>query len=351
MFGMAKQKEEKSTNDKPIKAYIEPHQADEYNTLLREKMFALKDTGISSRVFNLWKKVGLVDTPLSSAEHGWIKFSFSDYIWLKIIQDLRSFGCSLADIRNAKKLLMSTGFFDNENLTRIGTDKTAIEEFLADVEKQINLKFFGKSLDDLRNSIREREVYEALLDSMVKPLNNLEMTVLHMLAGKKDAYLLFTPGLSSSQNQALKFPDKGLRGEKQTGKSKSFALLNVTLAMDTFPRVSPEIPHLKISLRHYIKQFIADESKEKQLEYIRVLSKDEIELLKQIRQGKATEITVKLIDNKIDRIEVTKDLKKDAEARIIETFTSNEYSDIAYKVENGKIVSFKKTTKIKSRKN
>jgi hypothetical protein len=57
-----------------------------------------------------------------------------------------------------------------------------------------------------------------------------------------------------------------------------------------------------------------------------------------------------MIDNKIDRIEVTTELKKDAESRIIETFTSSEYSDIAYKVANGKIVSFKKTTKIKSRK-
>jgi DNA-binding transcriptional MerR regulator len=338
------------SKDSAKKAYIEPHEADEYKKLLREKVFSLKDTGVSSRVFYLWKKLELVDTSFNKEGQGWANLCFSEYIWLKIIQDLRKFGCPLNEIKEAKNMLLGRGLSELEKDILKDGMNTMLKSFYDRIEKQgADIKKFKGAVLQVETAVRERKLYELMLDGLERPLNNLEIVIVDILAKKRDAYLMFTLPNTGLQG-TVKAKGKKKLAVKSTDGNTSFPTLNIEFTIEQFPRVSPELPHLKISLWHYIKAFIADETKEKKLENIKILSPDEMELLKQIRQGNATEITVKMIDNKIDRIEVTTELKKDAESRIIETFTSSEYSDIAYKVANGKIVSFKKTTKIKSRK-
>ena len=114
-----------------------------------------------------------------------------------------------------------------------------------------------------------------------------------------------------------------------------------------------DVPHIKLPLKVYIREFIAELKNEKKLEQSAILSKEELQLLFELRQDKVLEITVKMNNHnfskksQIERIEVTRELKKSAESRLIETYTSKEYADISYKVADGQIVSFKKVTKIK----
>src|SRR3954471_12465116 len=70
---------------------------------IEEKNFLLINTGISPRVFNNWKKLGLL--PQASTERKWNKFSFTEFIWLKIVQELREFGLSIEKILKVRKLL------------------------------------------------------------------------------------------------------------------------------------------------------------------------------------------------------------------------------------------------------
>ena len=318
--------------DQVFKPKISRETVEQYNKLLREKLIPLKDTGTNSRVFNLWKKVGLVNVPLNR-EH--IKLSFTEFIWVKIIQDLRKFGCSLEDIENAKKLC------DQRDIAELEKESAEAEKLLTGLRNYMTHRSKeerqGLMLHNYGQLIEQLE-----LDALGQPLNNLETFLLYMLTTKSSPYILFFV------NQNLQEPETETSDEKSKGAKMLLPYFYDDAIGDSETSVQiNELPHLRIPLKHYVKDFISDENNAKHLEKIELLSKDELALLTQIREGNATEITVKFKDGKPDRMEVTQNIKKEVEARIIETFTSHEYADVSYKVADGNMITFQKTTKIK----
>jgi DNA-binding transcriptional MerR regulator len=71
---------------------------------LSEPRFLLRDTGISARVLSHWKKMGLLKSTDSEIQL-WTRFSFIDYILLKIIQQMRMFGVSIKTIKSISSKL------------------------------------------------------------------------------------------------------------------------------------------------------------------------------------------------------------------------------------------------------
>lgn len=67
---------------------------------LRKENFKLSDLGISARILNHWKNNNLL--PVIRGE-GWNRFSFLEYIWLKIVISLRDFGFPLQNILKVKE--------------------------------------------------------------------------------------------------------------------------------------------------------------------------------------------------------------------------------------------------------
>jgi hypothetical protein len=114
-----------------------------------------------------------------------------------------------------------------------------------------------------------------------------------------------------------------------------------------------EVPHIKIPMNVYIRDFIANNKYESQLPEFGLLSKEECILLSAVRKASVREITINFrIPNnsgevRKERIELTKNLKKEAEARLIEIFIKVEYAAISYKVSDGKVVNFEKRPRIK----
>ena len=320
--------------DEIYKPKLQPETVKAYNKLLRARVIPLKDTGTNSRVFHLWKKLGLVNVPVDR-EH--IKLSFTDFIWLKIIQDLRKFGCTLEDIQKAKKLC------EGGEIAKIEKQISEEEALIKGLTDYISARSLSKEQQKELHFHKMFQLMEKLkVESIAKPLNNLETFILYMITSKSNPYLLFVinENVIETDEENINQGKKGaamLRPfiyDEDKGDKKTLALIN-------------QLPHIKIPLRHYVKDFIADENNAKYIEQIEWLTKDELTLLKHVREDKATEITIKFKEGKPDRIEVTKDMKEDVAARIMQTFTSHEYSDITYKVANGKMVNFKKTTQIK----
>ena len=321
--------------DQIFKPKLQPETVKAYNKLLRERVIPLRDTGTNSRVFHLWKKLDLVNVPVNR-EH--IKLSFTDFIWLKIIQDLRKFGCTLEDIQKAKKLC------EGKDIAKLEKKSKKEDELIEGVQNLMRI-MSARSKEEKQELEKQgffRQLEKIKLQAVEKPLNNLETFILYMITAKSNPYLLFFV------NDNIAEIDEEDINERKKGSAMLLPYIYDESMGDaeTLEKIN-ELPHLKIPLKHYVKGFIADENNAKHLEKIELLTKDELTLLQQIREGKATEITVKFTEGKPDRMEVTKDVKKDVEARIIETFTSHEYANVSYKVLDGKMVNFKKVTQIK----
>lgn len=66
--------------------------------------FTIKDIDISHRWITHWEKEGLLINPKAEKNEKWRKFNAFEFIWLKLIVELRKFNIPLDVIRNLKKI-------------------------------------------------------------------------------------------------------------------------------------------------------------------------------------------------------------------------------------------------------
>lgn len=70
---------------------------------ITKPLFTVNNLGLSYRTVNYWDKNNLLLSERKS-EKAWRKFSFIDFIWINMIQDLRDFGFSTKTIHKIKAL-------------------------------------------------------------------------------------------------------------------------------------------------------------------------------------------------------------------------------------------------------
>jgi DNA-binding transcriptional MerR regulator len=69
-----------------------------------ERRWSVSDVGVPSRWISHWDRAHvLMDVEREGA--GWRKFSFIDYVWLRIVCELRAFGLALPAVRRVKDIL------------------------------------------------------------------------------------------------------------------------------------------------------------------------------------------------------------------------------------------------------
>lgn len=324
---------------------------------LHQRNFYLRDVGISARLFNQWKNYGLVDLPVSAHGRKWVTLNFGEYLWLRVINDLRKLGCPLEDIIRIKERYMADTFKMAIQANKVDVFNDTFWEVARKTGKMSN-----EQLAQLKKEMAGLNPFDLLGEVFQRPLNFFESMILNMITLRSESYLVlfltdYWPGIKPLNTNPDKIPDGKKRKKAVRVSTVEFALLS-----DEFKRMDVggadlaaifQVPHIKIPMRIYIREFISDNRNEIYLEELGLLTQEELTLLKEVRKQNVKLITVrfKLDGNegkpRIQRIEVTKELKKDTEARLVETFTGNEYADITYKVENGKMISFQKTIKIK----
>jgi hypothetical protein len=323
---------------------------------LKERQFLLRDLGVAPRIFYQWKEFGLLDE--GKPERKWVKLDFGQFFWLRIVQDLRKFGVPLEDILRIKKRYTRNLYSDMESIL---SDDQRNEFFMkiADSLPGLSLKEKEEAKLEILDKNTQKEIFEKIAP---KSSNLLDMCIIHMVAVGKPTYLtlFLTDDIPNLDFEKVAPPPAGSPGKRKKARRQS--CIEFILHMEEFENYKTDlallrkvegVPHIKLPLHHYIKEFISDLKNEKRLEQSAILSNEEMFLLKELRKDNVTEIKIimnqhnETSEKDINRIEVTIDLKKNAEARLIETFTSKEYADISYKVADGQIVSFRKTTKKK----
>lgn len=79
---------------------------EKFHKNIREKKFKVSDTDVKYRVINHWEEKGLLPDKLRKDSEGWRRFSIVEFIWLKVIEQLRSFGVPIDTIKETKERIM-----------------------------------------------------------------------------------------------------------------------------------------------------------------------------------------------------------------------------------------------------
>jgi len=329
--------------------YINPSEVENLLKKMRQREFLLRQTDVNPRVFNLWKKIGLVEIPYSPIGREWIKLNFVDYLWLKIILDLRKFGCSLENIIEVKKVCLKE--FCSE-LTDQYTGEDLIELLLNSVFPTVNASN-QKSRNELKLTLETHNISDLLNAALGKPMTMLEMVIVNMITTGSSAKIVITPlenitNEKTSTGNEVAVPTTDNKKSKRSLAAFLFTdeINKMLIPENVSERWIFELSHICLPLRNYLRDFVMKDENEKYILKLELLSQDELRLLKEIRKGRAHEIKITLKNGTVKRLEVKTNLEKSEESRLIETFGKNEYTEISYSTEKGKIVRFEKTTKI-----
>lgn len=293
-----------------------PFDAEALFNLLRERVFLKTEIDIVYSDLVNWERSNLLNIGGDSEKGDWKKLNYFEYIWVKIIQELRTFGFSYEEIESYKSKLMS-----KPNLGEI------IEAGKMDIDN-LEEQLGTTTVNDF-NTIADAG-YDESTDIGI---SQFELMIVRMIGtGEKWSILFFKdmPGfyfpLSVETLKAFAKNDKSEIPEELL--SKTF---------------------LSISLSTIISKFLVDSENSFQRTTISILTMSEHSILKQIRKGykNIKSIKIRFKNNQMDLLEVTSIKKVKLESRLLEYIKKGDYQTISIDTVDGKIVNFENTQKIK----
>lgn len=270
---------------------------------LRYRQFSLKDAGVTSRVHNNWRSLGIIPDAEEDGKRTY--FDFIQYLWLQIVKDLRAFGLPLETIAAVKDYLFE-------------------ENFMVDVEWS-DSDAFRKGIEDVaQRSITDEELKEA--EESFKQGNTFipyrfTLIVLGHFQYRTNTHIYIY----------------------LNGKVVVWSELEQNLNPESKPDLSE--PHINIPLGYYFAQFLSDETKAEFLPRIPILTREESEVLRAMRKDEVKELTIKFTKKggkrRADLItKVDKELSDKQKKEIALILGTRDYSTITMKKQNGTQLTF-----------
>ena len=264
-----------TTNEQFKKAFVTSFSLDQVSFLAKasERTIRLKETGITSRVFNHWKKLGLL---LSGAEisekRKWEILSFIDIIWLGCVQELRDLRVSLESIKRIKEVLLSPldpsiiiEMIDRElNKNTSGKINELIHLFLPAIEK---LELDAEQKQLIIAQLSTKEFYRDLIKN--RPITFIDTMLMNAVIYKSEVGIyMFSDG------EIVPF----LKNEVNVLNSNNERLHD---------------SHLYTSLTKQIFKFLNDSTKAEYVAQYELLTKAEVEMITYLREKGFSEVTFK----------------------------------------------------------
>lgn len=276
--------------------------AELYEVITKERL-SVKDTGINYRVINHWDEKGLIRFARNSTE-GHRRFSFVDFIWIKVVNELREFGVKLQDIEKIANGLyhpipmkeLMDAFAENIGLV---TDNSEIEG------KQDLIEFIKSG--DYKN-----------IDFSVLGFNFLHALIAEAIATRKPISILL-------------FKD---------GEWFPFIKEREHLYPDELRYKIDYIPHIMVSITDIIFRYIIEDELQDYFGEIRAFTPNEIQLLRYVKDGKYKKIVVNLRSKEFPVLVVNKGIG--AKEEIIKVLRQQHYKDFLVTEESGNEVRISK---------
>jgi hypothetical protein len=265
-------------------------------------IFKRNQTEISHRFLNWWTSENVIDKNIQEAG----RFTFVEYIWIKVVEQLRTF---------------------NVPLPFLATLKTKLFE-------PIKLKGFVSKTNQAKQFIKELNISETeknkLLDLVVKEnkseietgIHLFQLIILESIIKRKPI------GLAVFQNASYLIID----AEKEhlyTPNDKDL-LKNGT--------------YLSVSISKILSQFLHSDLAFSTMAKIQLLSYPENKLYECIHTGEYESIVIHFKDKKIKNIELKKAI--DTKQKIVNILNQGEFAEITVKKHKGIVTRIEQTLKI-----
>lgn len=280
-----------------------------------KKRYTLSDIGLKSKQAFDWTKAGLF---LEERENKFRrKYNAIEYVWLKIIKELREFGLSINAIKNLKSFLLK-----EVDMKEIITSfiETGLDEEDPDVEElQTALKDKYGSAKGLGKLNRE------LNDNQQELVNTvLSMIIIETVINKSNSHLLITKTGNTIVTDGEPFDDQVNLGD----------ILNA--------------PYISFPIKNILVDFINREDLMNSIEReeILLISEEEEKVLELLRKGNLVSLSVRFNkDNEISLIETEENIELEkVQGKLADFIMRNKYQVITYKTQDGKITSMRKKT-------
>lgn len=146
---------------------------EDITSIMTEKVYKVKDTEVPTRTIHYWKNEKLLFEEHEKADkHLMMKFSLSEFFWIKVIQKCRDFGLSINQIKKVKSDIIDKVKSYDENLDNKHQEiiKSIRESLKGEPEQKIQkeitealkyLKYVDFKIEEERNHFKE--VLEAVL--------------------------------------------------------------------------------------------------------------------------------------------------------------------------------------------
>lgn len=279
--------------------------ADEILESLQRRQFTLKDAGITSRVHNNWRSQGIV--PDSEEDGKKLYFDFIQYLWLQIVKDLRKFGLPLEVIAAVKDYLFDTDIMENRAWSN--SEREALRKA---VEKEAQRLVTDEEFEQVEGYLSLRR--------LLYPYRFSAIVLNHFQNRSNTNIYIFGDGRVAVWSKA---------------------------EQDANPEDKPDLdePHINVPLGHYFAQFLYDETKAEFLPKIPILTREENEVLRAMRNDEVKELTIKFSKQgnkrRADLItKVDKSLSDKQKKDIANILGTRDYSTITMKTQNGTQLSF-----------
>lgn len=282
---------------------------------ISEKAFKKTEIDIVySEIIN-WERAGLIDYDNQEKKGDWKKITYREYTWLKIINYLKDYGFSTQQILILKDRLFGTIEFEQSfTIAEKLFENYRGTSYESDLDEMIK---YRKENDDLI------KVDVLIIDTLIIK-SIIENEMLSILVSK-ELDLEFLP---------LSF---------RILKDIDFLELS-DIYNEMFNSSYVNIPISKIVSNYLIKD------NQQEVPYFKsILSEEEYKLLKLIRKNKKDlkSMTIAYKDGKADRVEVTEVKQVELESKLMHLIKKGEYLNINIVTQNGNIIKYENTKKIK----
>lgn len=277
------------------------------------RRFYVGETSLTRKTFLMWIRSGIM--PYSFEKNKWSQLSFIEYCWLQCVIELRNIGISLDRIKKLKEEL-----FDLSNSILA----SSLKEMALTYQGHVNQK--GRVLGIYKNPALNSKTLKKAFEKI--QISKFSIYLIQTLSKDENTCLIF------SSDETSKFIVFGTTDEELNA-ANSKMLIQIK-----------DQSFVCVNIRNIIHSLLfKDDSKRNDDLIIDFLSKNEKEILNQIKSKNVKKITIRFSDDsKPTHIEIEKNgITEEIINKVGRFLKKGKFQIIEFRTRDGKIISYNET--------